>query len=57
MGLHELVQLGFKVKLSLTMKMDNQAAIRQMDNEESSEQSKHIDIKLKLFKDCAKQAS
>ena len=34
----------------MEMKMDSQAAIRQMENEESSARAKYIDIKLIFFR-------
>ena len=37
------------------MEIVSQAVIRQMENEESSTRSKHIDIKFKLIKECAKK--
>nr|CCA23978.1 OSIGBa0134J07.9 putative [Albugo laibachii Nc14] len=48
-------ELGFVVELPMKMEMDNQAAIRQMENEESSVRAKHIDIKLKFLMDYAKK--
>ena len=39
----------------MQMEIDNQGAIRQMETEESSTRAKHIDIKLKFIKDCAKR--
>ncbi|CAI5720386.1 unnamed protein product [Peronospora destructor] len=49
-----LSELGFMEELPMKMEMDNQAAIRQMENEESSARAKHIDIKLNFMKDYAK---
>lgn len=48
-----LSELKLQVKLPMTMEMDNQAAIRQLENEKSSARAKHIDIKLKFVEDCA----
>lgn len=39
----------------MQMEINNEAAIPQMGNEESSTRAKHIDIKLKFIKDCAKR--
>ena len=56
LGLRELLsELVFVVEFPMKMGMDNQAVIRQLDNEESSVRSKHIDIKLKFIKDYAKK--
>ena len=56
LGLRELLsELGFVVEFPMKMGMDNQAVIRQLENEESSARSKHIDIKLKFIKDYAKK--
>ncbi|CAI5709717.1 unnamed protein product [Peronospora destructor] len=56
LGLRELLaELRFEVELPMTMEMDNQAATRQMENEESSARAKHIDIKLKFVKVYAKK--
>lgn len=55
LGLRELLsELEFVVELPMKMRMDNQAAIRQMENEESSTHAKHIDIEIKFIKDYAK---
>jgi hypothetical protein len=40
----------------MIMWMDNQAAIKQVENEESSVKSKHIDVKLKFLKDYAQKS-
>ena len=56
LGLRELLtELKFDVVLPMMMEMDNQAAIRQLENEESSTRAKHIDIKIKFIKDYAKK--
>ena len=39
----------------MIMEMDNQAAISQLENEESSTRAKHINIKIKFIKDYAKK--
>ncbi|DAZ92508.1 TPA: hypothetical protein N0F65_012738 [Lagenidium giganteum] len=39
----------------MTMKMANQAAIRQVEWEESSARARHIDVKLKFLKDYSKK--
>ena len=43
------------VALPMIMEMDNQAAISQLENEESSTRAKHINIKIKFIKDYAKK--
>nr|CCA16773.1 PREDICTED: similar to retrotransposon protein putati [Albugo laibachii Nc14] len=56
LGLREIiVELGINVELPMQIEIDNQAAIHQMENEESSTRAKHIDIKLKFIKECAKR--
>nr|CCA27596.1 AlNc14C580G12211 [Albugo laibachii Nc14] len=56
LGLRELLaELVFNVALPMMMELDNQAAIRQLGNEESSTRAKHIDIKLKFIKNYAKK--
>ena len=45
-----LEELGLKINKPITINMDNQAAIRQLEGEESSARAKHIDIKLKFNK-------
>lgn len=37
------------------LKIDNQAAIKQLQNETSASSSKHVDIKLKFIKDYTKK--
>ena len=49
LGLREhLSELGVVVELPMKIEMYNEAAIRQMENEESSARAKHIDIKRKF---------
>lgn len=49
LGLKELAgELGLQVALPMSMKMDNQAGIRQVENEASSCKAKHVDVRLKL---------
>ena len=52
LGIKELVmEIGVQVKTPVVLKIDNQAAIHQIDNEAASSNSKHVDIKMKFF--CA----
>nr|CCA19524.1 AlNc14C73G4950 [Albugo laibachii Nc14] len=45
LGLKELAgELGLQVALPMCMNMDNQAAIKQVENEASSSQAKHVDL-------------
>lgn len=56
LGLRELTcKLSFGVRLPMTMHMDNQEAIRQIENETSSSQAKHVNVCLKFLNDyCTK---
>eukprot|EP00644_Phytophthora_capsici_P001920 jgi/Phyca11/107672/e_gw1.14.434.1 len=52
MGLREVFgELGIPVSESLVVHMDNQAAIKQVQNETSAGKAKHIDVKYKFTKD------
>jgi hypothetical protein len=54
LGLRELVQeFGFRVELPMPLWIDNQAGIKQIENESSSSESKHVDVKLKFIRDFA----
>ncbi|KAE8895574.1 hypothetical protein PF005_g193 [Phytophthora fragariae] len=44
-------EIGLSVKLPIEMKMDNQAAMKQLTNEVSSSKAKHIDIRIKFLRD------
>jgi hypothetical protein len=46
-----LTEIGVQVALPMTMKMDNQAAIKQVQNEATSSAAKHVDVKLKFIRD------
>ncbi len=52
LGVRELAgELGLPVTTPMTMYMDNQAAIKQVENEASSSQAKHVDVRLKFVRD------
>ncbi|KAE8996641.1 hypothetical protein PF005_g26984 [Phytophthora fragariae] len=54
MGLCELFrELGIPISEPMVMHMDNQAAVKQVQNETSSGKAKHIDVKYKFTKDLA----
>ena len=56
LGLKELFEeLGVKTKTPIVLKIDNQAAIKQLKNEASAASAKHIDVKLKFLKDFTKR--
>nr|CCA26798.1 AlNc14C416G11488 [Albugo laibachii Nc14] len=55
-GLSDLLtELDFNKALPMTKEMDNQTAIRQLVNKESSTRAKHIGIKRKFVKNYAKK--
>ncbi|CAH0487690.1 unnamed protein product [Peronospora farinosa] len=41
----------------MIMKMDNQAAIKQVENEANSSQAKHVDVRLKFIIDYYKKST
>ena len=45
-----LMEINVKVVLPMTMYVDNQAAIRQIQNDASSSATKHVDVRLKFVK-------
>ena len=56
LGLRELViEFGTNVKEPMAVKIDNQAAIKQITNEATNSASKHVDIKIKFVRDVAKR--
>ncbi|KAG3137919.1 hypothetical protein PI124_g128 [Phytophthora idaei] len=56
LGMRQLVrELGFRVVKPLPMKMDNQAAIKQLESEESMASAKHVDIRVKIICDFARK--
>ena len=52
-----LEEIGMKTKAPIVLKVDNQAAIKQLQNEASAAIAKHVDIKLKFLKDYVKQGN
>ena len=58
LGLKELVcELGFRVNSPMSMLMDNQAAIKQLQSEGSMSSVKHIDVRMKFICDYARKGS
>ncbi|GMF48730.1 unnamed protein product [Phytophthora fragariaefolia] len=56
LGLRELVrELHHAVSQSMSMHMDNQAAIKQMESEGSMSSAKHVDIRIKFICDYARK--
>nr|CCA27808.1 PREDICTED: hypothetical protein [Albugo laibachii Nc14] len=56
LGLRELVnEIGFPLTESMVMELDNQAAIRQLESEDSMNRAKHVDIRAKLIRNFAKR--
>ncbi|KAE9036156.1 hypothetical protein PR001_g8973 [Phytophthora rubi] len=52
LGLSELLgELGVVVHEPILMHVDNQAAIKQLEGEDSSGKAKHIDVRVKFVKD------
>jgi hypothetical protein len=57
LGLRETVQeIGLRVTKPMVTWMDNQAAIKQVESENRSAKSRHIDVKLKFLKDFAEKS-
>ena len=54
LGLKEICsELGLQVKTWIVLAMDNQTAMKQIENEASSVSAKHVDVKLKFLQDYA----
>ncbi|POM75393.1 Hypothetical protein PHPALM_7512 [Phytophthora palmivora] len=47
-------EIGLKVKIPYRLRVDNQAAIKQIEGEDTSGRAKHIDIRFKFIKDLSK---
>ena len=57
LGLRELTyEIGFRVKTPMSKLMDNQAAIKQLDLEDSMSSVKHIDVPMKYICDHARKS-
>lgn len=55
LGVKELLtEISVKVALPMTIKIDNQAAIKQVENEASNSSSKHVDVKHKFVTGASK---
>uniref|UniRef100_A0AAV1TAY0 Uncharacterized protein n=1 Tax=Peronospora matthiolae TaxID=2874970 RepID=A0AAV1TAY0_9STRA len=53
LGLRELMrEIGFQVEAPMSMLMDNQAAIRQLETEGSMSSVKHVDVRMKFLRLC-----
>ena len=46
-------EIGFQVQAPMSVLMDNQAAIRQLETEGSMSSFKHIDVRMKFIRDYA----
>ncbi|KAE8886394.1 hypothetical protein PF007_g12529 [Phytophthora fragariae] len=56
LGIAELLkEIGVKAKGVYDLKVDNQAAIKQIKGEDTSGRAKHIDIRYKFVKDLARK--
>ena len=56
LGLNELLgEIGVRVGKPLLMHVDNQAAIKQIQGEDSAGRAKHIAVRLKFIKDYCKK--
>ncbi|DAZ97926.1 TPA: hypothetical protein N0F65_007267 [Lagenidium giganteum] len=56
LGVRELLEeIGVQVNAPMILWMDNQAAKRQVEGEETSGRAKHIDVKIKFVSDCTKK--
>ncbi|GMF64040.1 unnamed protein product [Phytophthora fragariaefolia] len=56
LGIAELLkEIGVKTKSVYDLKVDNQAAIKQIKGEDTSGRAKHIDIRYKFVKDLARK--
>nr|CCA26268.1 polyprotein putative [Albugo laibachii Nc14] len=56
LGLKELYEeLAQRVKTPVVLKIDNQTAVKQIENEASSASTKHVDVKLRFLRDYAKK--
>nr|CCA25252.1 AlNc14C284G10161 [Albugo laibachii Nc14] len=54
LGLRELVrEIGFLVSEPMTMMMDNQAAIKHLESDYSIANAKHVNIRVKFYRDFA----
>ncbi|KAG6572596.1 Integrase catalytic core protein [Phytophthora cinnamomi] len=55
LGIVELLsEIGIKVEVPYKLHVDNQAAIKQIEGEDTSGRAKHIDIRLKFIKDLSR---
>uniref|UniRef100_A0AAV1U218 Polyprotein n=1 Tax=Peronospora matthiolae TaxID=2874970 RepID=A0AAV1U218_9STRA len=56
LGLRELMrEIGFQVEAPISMLMDNQAAIRQLETEGSMSSVKHVDVRMKFICDYSRK--
>lgn len=44
-------ELGLQVSLPMSMEMDNQVSSNKVENEASSRQAKHVEVRLKFIGD------
>ncbi|GMF44661.1 unnamed protein product [Phytophthora fragariaefolia] len=58
LGLSELLgELGIAINDPIRMHVDNQAAIKQLEGEDSSGKAKFIDVRVKLVKDFVQKGA
>lgn len=56
LGIREMLgEIGMPPGLPMTLYIDNQAAIKQLDGEASSIKAKHIDVRLKFVRDYSRR--
>ncbi|POM74260.1 Integrase catalytic core protein [Phytophthora palmivora] len=56
LGVRELLgELSVKHEIPMTLRIDNQAALKQLDDEGASAKVKHIDVRIKFVGDCTKR--
>uniref|UniRef100_A0AAV1SZ62 Polyprotein n=1 Tax=Peronospora matthiolae TaxID=2874970 RepID=A0AAV1SZ62_9STRA len=56
LGLRELMrEIGFQVEAPMSMLMDNQSVIRQLETEGSVSSVKHVDVRIKFICDYARK--
>ena len=56
LGVREMLsEIGMTPELPMLMRVDNQAAIRQLEGEASSLKAKHIDVRVKFVCDFARR--
>ena len=58
LGVKELLcELALDMELPMKLRVDNQAAIKQMSGDKASAKAKHIDVRIKFVSDCARKGT